>query len=512
MEQVAFGPFTLNRTSGALARGGQTIPLGPRSAALLMALIDASGAVVSKAELMERVWPGTVVEDGNLTVQIAALRKALGQRSDNTDWIVTVARVGYRLWTEDAAPPREAGSPLPSLAVLPFENISADPNQSYFADGIVEDLITALSRFKTFAVISRNSSFVYKGRPVDVRDVGRDLGVRYVLEGSIRRSEARLRVTAQLVDAVTAAHLWAQNYDGALDDVFAMQDRIVESVVSIVEPMVKRAEIERNRSKPAASLSAYDLYLEALALVLDTSPGATIHAIDLIERSLALDPAFPPAIALAAIAHAGAYDRQVPGVTEETRLKGIEYSRAALAVAGGDANTRVTGGLGVIMMAGEYESGLAAIRQATLENPNSVNVLGYAGVGALWAGEIEEAERYLLRAVSLNPNDYVSHWSLTRLAHIRILQGRFEEALEWASRAYAVSPTNQVNHTMLVTANSFLGRRDVAARWIQELLQASPEITFAALRRGHRMFRDQRQIEVIIEGLRLGGMPDDNER
>ena len=197
--------------------------------------------------------------------------------------------------------PREAASPLPSLAVLPFHNLSGDAAQDYFADGIVDDLITALSRFKTFAVISRNSSFVYKGRAVDIREIGRELGVRYVLEGSIRRSGNRLRVTAQLVDAATAAHLWAQNYDGALEDVFDMQDRITESVVSIVEPMVKRAEIERTRLKPPTSLDAYDLYLEAMALVLTTEPGATRDAIELIERSLVLDPSFPPAIAIATI-------------------------------------------------------------------------------------------------------------------------------------------------------------------------------------------------------------------
>ena len=169
---------------------------------------------------MERVWPGMTVEEGNLTVQVAALRKALGQRADNSDWIVTVARIGYRLWTEDAERRGKPSSPLPSLAVLPFHNLSGDAAQDYFADGIVDDLITALSRFKTFAVISRNSSFVYKGRAVDVREIGRELGVRYVLEGSIRRSGNRLRVTAQLVDAATAGHLWAQNYDGALEDVF----------------------------------------------------------------------------------------------------------------------------------------------------------------------------------------------------------------------------------------------------------------------------------------------------
>lgn len=512
MDPITFGRFSFNRGNGTLTREGKHVALGGRSSALLRALLDAEGSVISKADLMERVWPETNVEEGNLTVQVAALRKALGQRADNSDWIVTIARTGYRLWREDAQPPREASSPLPSLAVLPFHNVSGDNAQDYFADGIVDDLITALSRFKTFVVISRNSSFVYRGRALDVREIGRELGVRYVLEGSIRRSGSRLRVTAQLVDAATAGHLWAQNYDGTLEDVFDMQDRITESVVSIVEPMVKRAEIERTPLKPPTSLDAYDLYLQAMALVLTTEPGATMRAIELIERSLALDPSFPPAIAIAALAYTSCYDRQVRGATEQTRLKGLEYSRAALAVAGGDANTRVTGGIGVIMLGGEYESGLAAIRQATAENPNSINVLGFAGVGAFWASELEEAERYFQRAVRLNPNDHSGQWILTRMAHIRIMEGRFEEALEWASRSYAVSPSNPITHSMFVTANAFLGRLEEAGRWIDVLRKASPETSFASIRRGHQMIRDPRQVEVVIDGLRRAGMPEDEPR
>lgn len=512
MDPVVFGQFAFNRGSGTLTREGKHIPLGGRSAALLTALLDAHGSVVPKSDLMERVWPGATVEEGNLTVQVAALRKALGQRADQSDWIVTVARVGYRLCAEDAAEPREVWSPLPSLAVLPFHNLSDEHAQDYFADGIVDDLIIALSRFKTFAVISRSSSFAYKGRAVDVREIGRQLGVRYVLEGSIRRSGNRLRVTAQLVDAATAGHLWAQNYDGALEDVFDMQDRITESVVSIVEPMVKRAEIDRTRLKPPTSLDAYDLYLQAMALVLTTEPGATMRAINLIERSLALDPDFPAAIAMAALAYTSCYDRQLPGATENTRVKGLEYGRAALAIAGSDANTRVTGGIVVIMLGGEYDSGMAAIRQATIENPNSINVLGFAGVGAFWASEIEDAERYFLRAVRLNANDHSGQWILTRMAHIRILQGRVEEALDWASRSYAVSPSNPITHSMLVVANASLGRLEAAARWTQALLRISPETSFASIRRGHQMVRDQRQIEVVIEGLRLAGMPEDEAR
>lgn len=512
MDLVTFGPFVFSRSSGSLTRHGKHVPLGGRSAALLLAMLDARGSVVSKDDLLERAWAGATVEEGNLSVQVAALRKALGPRADDSDWIVTVPRVGYRLWSEDAEAPTEAPSPVPSLAVLPFHNLSGEHAQGYFADGIVDDLITALSRFKTFAVIARNSSFVYRDRAVDVRDIRRELGVRYVLEGSIRRSSHRLRVTAQLVDAATGAHLWAQNYDGALGDVFDMQDRITESVVSIVEPMVKRAEIDRTRLKSPTSLDAYDLYLQAMALVLTTEPGAVVRAIDLIEHSLALDPDFPPAIAMAALAYTSYYDRQLPGATDQTRLKGLGYGRAALAIAGGDANTRVTGGITVIMLGGEYESGMAAIRQGTIENPNSISVLGFAGVGAFWASEIEEAERYFLRAVQLNSNDYASQWILTRMAHIRILQGRFEEALDWASRAYAVSPSNPVTHSMLVAGNAFLGRLEAAARWREALVKVSPETSFASIRRGHRMVRDQRQIEIIIEALRLAGMAEHEPR
>lgn len=237
-----------------------------------------------------------------------------------------------------------------------------------------------------------------------------------------------------------------------------------------------------------------------------------MRAIGLIERSLALDPNFPPAIAIAAIAHASSYDRQVPGATEETRIKGLAYARAALVVAGSDANTRAVAGTAAILLGGDHGSGMAAIRQATAENPNSVNVLTHAGVGSLWAGELKEAEDYFLRAVRLNPTDYASQWALTRMAHIRLLQGHFEEALDWANRAHAVAPGNAINHTMLIAANAFLGRLDEAAHWREALRKVSPETTFASIRRGQQMMRDPRQIEVVIEGLRLAGMPEDEGR
>lgn len=266
-----FGPFVLDAQAG-LTRDGTPVPVGQRALSLLGALADANGAVVGKAELMECGWPGTIVEEGNLSVQIAALRKALGQAPDGTEWIITVPRTGYRLLRPGALSQAQALPVRPTLAVLPFTNLGGDAEQSYFADGVVEDIITALSRFRSFAVVARNSSFIYKGRAVDVREVARELGVRYVLEGSVRRGGDRLRIAAQLVDAVSGAHLWAQSFDGRLDEVFDFQDRITESVAALVEPHIRAAEIERSRRERPGSISAYDTYLRVLPRIMSESP------------------------------------------------------------------------------------------------------------------------------------------------------------------------------------------------------------------------------------------------
>ena len=262
----AFGPFILDLVRGELRRDGEFVSVGQRGIALLSALLRADGKPVSKAELMEQVWPGMIVEEGNLTVQIAALRKLLGTSPGGHDWITTVPRIGYRLLRMEA-PMAVKAEPavLPSLAALPFQNLSGDPEQEYFADGVVEDIITALSRFKSFAVIARNSSFIYKGRSVDVRQVASELGVRYVLEGSVRRAGERLRISAQLIDGSTGAQLWAQNFDGERGEVFDFQERITESVASVAEPQIQKAELEHARTGRKGIVAAYDLFLQARA-------------------------------------------------------------------------------------------------------------------------------------------------------------------------------------------------------------------------------------------------------
>jgi TolB-like protein len=253
-EEVAFGPFRLDHRNRRLTRAGAAVPLGGRAIDVLSVLVAAAvGETVSKDTLLERAWPSVTVDENNVQVQISALRKALGE-----NWIITVPGHGYRLAQHVAA--TIPLSPLvlpdkPSLVVLPFQNMSGDPEQDYFADGLVEDITTSLCCIRPLFVIARNSAFSYKGQAVDVRQVGRDLGVRYVMEGSVRRVGNRVRITGQLVDATTGIHIWAGRFDDALDDVFQLQGRIAERVAGAIEPTLQRVEIERvQRKAPRISL------------------------------------------------------------------------------------------------------------------------------------------------------------------------------------------------------------------------------------------------------------------
>src|SRR5690348_11218259 len=299
-EDIAFGPFRLDIRRRMLSRDGTLLPLLPRSLEILCVLAASPGQVISKDELMAKVWPGLVVEENTIQVHVSALRKALGEDIGGQRYIVTIPAIGYRFIANGsehagAQGPADAGAALalpdkPSIAVMPFDNMSGDREQDYFADGMVEDIITALSRLKWLFVIARNSTFTYKGRSVDIRQVGRELGVRYVLEGSVRKAGDRVRITAQLIDAETSAHIWADRYDRAVHDIFALQDEITLSTVAAIEPSVRQAEIERARRKRPESLDAYDLVLRATPLVDTGMPEGALQAVPLLERALLLEP------------------------------------------------------------------------------------------------------------------------------------------------------------------------------------------------------------------------------
>ena len=273
-EPASFGRFRLDVDRRELTCDGVRVQLGSRALDILCALACANGEIVSKDKLMSRVWPDIAVEEGNIHVHVSALRKALEDGKDAQTYVVTVPGRGYRLVglqpVSSISRSSDARKSLtvpdrPSIAVLPFSNLSCDPDQEYFADGIVEEITTALSRIRWLFVIARNSSFVFKGRAVDVKEIGHQLGVRYVLEGSIRKAANRVRVNAQLIDAGSGAHLWADRFDGSLENVFDLQDQVTASVVGAIAPKLQQAEIERARRKPTENLDAYDYFLRGTA-------------------------------------------------------------------------------------------------------------------------------------------------------------------------------------------------------------------------------------------------------
>jgi TolB-like protein/tetratricopeptide (TPR) repeat protein len=500
-----FGTFAFDAATGTLRRGDALVPLGGRAAAVLGALLDAEGVVVTKAELMERAWPDTIVEEGNLAVQVATLRKVLGTRPDGAEWVNTVARVGYRL-VQDAG-----GTPLAgraSVAVLPFANLSGEPGHDYFVDGIVEDLITALSRFKTFAVVSRNSSFVFKDRPVDVRDAATALGVRYVLEGSMRRAGPRVRVNTRLVEGVTGAHLWAESFDGLIEDVFEVQDRIVESVIGLIEPQIRLAEIQRARRKRPDSLDAYDLYLRALPHL----HGVRVvrleqfdQAIELLEQAAALDPNFAPALALAAWAHEMRLTRGgiAPNGVDDAAAA-VALVERALAADRNDGIVLAIAGIIRILIEGQSVAGMALIRQAKALNPNSLLIANIAGYAHFFCGEYDAAIESHARFLALSPHLPETFWSLTGTARCHLAAGRVEEALTWGLRGLEVSEGVDMTHCVIAAAYAHLGQLDEARAALSRARTIWPGLSLDTLlgRTGQPDGRDR----MLVEGLRLAGI------
>jgi TolB-like protein len=504
--ETIFGRFVL--TSEGLARDGKPVAVGQRGLALLTALADADGPV-EKAALMEAGWPSTAVEEGNLSVQIAALRKALGPREDGQEWIVTVPRVGYRLLRGHAEVVEEKDqppSPLPSLAVLPFQNLSGDPEQDYFADGVVDEITVALSRFRSFAVVSRNSSFVYKDRPIDVRIAAKELGVRYVLEGSVRRAGSTLRVSAQLVDGEAGTQLWSKRYEGQVEDIFAVQDEIVEGVAGVLEPEIRRAEILRSRRDRPGSAAAYDLYLRGLYAMNTSALEDNATAFALFDRAAAMEPENGTYLIFTAWTMAFARAMGWPGIDTSIRHQ-AELAHRAVEAAPGDGEVLARATMILIHGSREYELAAVMIARALEANPNSFWVMTYAGIWHLHCGDLEQALHYFGRVAELSSNDLNLAHTLTGVAHVYMAMGRYADALSWAERSFAVNHRHSATYWMLVAGNALLGRMDLARHYLALLMEVAPGTTLATLRAGSPA-RIPGRMEPILDGLRLAGLPE----
>ncbi len=501
---LTFGPFVLDAQRAALRRDGIEVVVGPTGVALIEVLMEAGGGIVSSERLMQTVWPGLTVEESSLTVQIAALRQAIGTHPNGEEWIASVPRLGYRLTHQ---PEAHAGAfdGKPSIAVLPFANFSDDPQQGYFADGMVEDLTTALSRFNTFAVVARNSAFVYKDRAYDIREASEALGVRYALEGSVRRVGRRVRVTAQLIEAQSGAHIWAEKFDGKLDDVFDFEDAITENVVGAIEPHIRRAEIERSRRKRPESLDAYDLYLQALPLISSVAAHDYGKAIVLLERAIALDPYFAPALAHACWAYAKRLGSgKTPDGVDDAH-KCIELAQRALAADSNDATVLAIAGLQLMAVKEDEERGYGIVMRAFELNPNSFLVANFAGFAHQKHGNFDDAVACHLRALGFMPGAPEVIWCYTAIAVAHLSAGRFGEALVWALRARDIYDGLEWTQTTLAAAFAHLGRIDEARDALQVVTATRPGLTIADF--FGRNQKPGRHDGFLVEGLIKAGIP-----
>ncbi len=502
---ISFGSQTFDPVNGMLRDNGMDVRLGQRAAALLQALIAADNQPVTKSTLLEAAWPGAVVEEGNLTVQIAALRKALGTRPDGQNWIVTVPRLGYRLFRGEAGEVASDLQTVPVLAVLPFANLGGDPEQDYFADGVVEDITTALSRFKSFAVIARNSSFFYKGRAVDVRQVASELGVRYVLEGSIRRASDQLRISTQLVDCDSGRQIWAEQYDGTVDEVFAFQDKITESVAMLVEPLIQQAEIERSRRERPGSIAAYDLYLRAVAS--PASETANTEAYELLSDTIRLEPMNAVFLAQAARTLSIRSVLGWPPITPDDRETCAALITRALQHAAGDAIVLAQCGEALMHFLKDYDWAMSVLDAAVDANPNCYWVVVNAGLVNLHCGSVADSLDYFHRAIRLSPHDTYAFVPLTGIAHCHMVLGEFVEALNWATRSLTLRPNFVCTHWMLIAANAQLGRMDEARKYLAAFRKLVPGVTIASIWAGQPQ-KDPSRCAAILDGLRLAGLPE----
>jgi adenylate cyclase len=524
---IRFEGFTLDLDRLCLLGPDGQAKLRRKSFEVLRYLVEHAGRVATKEELIAAVWPDVTVGDESLTQCISEVRRALG---DKGPWIIkTIATRGYlidvpisesgiagvREKQRAAAvttPPKEPVLALPdrpSIAVLPFINMSGDPEQEYFADGMVDDLLMALSRVRWLFVIARQSSFIYKIRTVDVQQIGRELGVRYVVEGSVRKAGNRVRITTQLIETATGAHIWADRYEGDLRDIFALQDAITERIVAAVEMNVQAAEMKRARAKPTDSLTAYDLYLRALPDYFGQTVAHYNRAQASLGKAIDADPEYAEALGtlndcITSRTIQGWHESWTGGSEEACQLAG-----RALA-AGPDNSTCVASAAytyGVLLY--RFEEALDLANRALMLHPNSVLVRNRTAAVYAVCGEGDRAIAQCEAARRMNPLDSKKAATFTYmvLSSAFYLACRFEESINAGKRALAFAPAANTARKYVAMSLAQLGRIDEAQAEIAELTKHQPSASLALFR--HHGFRHKWMHELHLEGLRKAGLREE---
>jgi TolB-like protein/DNA-binding winged helix-turn-helix (wHTH) protein len=562
---LMFGDCVLDLDRRELSRASEVVATTPQVFDLLVYLAENRQRVVTRDDLLDVVWGGRIVSESTVASHINALRKAVGDNGQLQRVIRTVPRKGFRfvadIRTADSADGKTAdaaegktgssadkvhstgssivgpagnvdvpdGMPLPdeglgprpaaamaaapvlptrpSIAVLPFINLSGNPEQDYLADGVVEDVIAALSQHRWLFVVSRNSSFTYKARAVDVKQVGRELGVRYVLEGSFRGAGNRVRITGQLVDAASGSHLWAGRFEGVLDDIFALYDQITESVVGALAPQLEQVEIARATHKPTESLDAYDYYLRGMARLHRGTEESIGQALPLFHQAMASDPEFSSAYAMAAWCHCW---RKVNGWMTDPKREGAEgarLARRAIELGKGDAVALTRGGHALAHLAGDISGGIALIDRALVLNPNLASAWFLGGFLRVWHGETEDAIAFFTRAMRFSPLDPELYRMQAGIGIAHLFAGRYEDALSWGEKALRELPGFMLAVAIVAASHALAGRAVQARRAMDYLRQISPDLRLSNLFDWLPIHRLE-DLNVFADGLRKAGLPE----
>ena len=520
--RYCFEDYAFDTDRRELQRGSDMVPTTPQFFDLLDYLIRNRDRVVSKEDLVHAIWNGRIVSDSALTTRLNAVRNAIGDSGEEQRLIKTLPRKGFRFIGTVREAHQSSGTgaildgrmeapqaalPLPdrpSIAVLPFVNLSSEPDQEYFADGMVEEIITALSRFKTLFVIARNSSFTYRGRAANLKQVGRELGVRYVLEGSIRKSANRVRITGQLVDTTTGAHIWADRFDATLEDVFDLQDRLSTMIVGAISPKLEQAEIERARRKPTESLHAYDYYLRGMASFHHGSRKSLAQALELFKKAIQLDPGFASACAMAA----WCYSVPQPWMAGREEAREAErLARLAARLGTDDATALCVAGFVLADIAGEFDMGTALASRALALNPNLVTAWFLGGWVQVINGESDVAIEHFAHAERLSPFDPFIFGVRAGIAQAHFNAGRDEQALSAAEHCLRDMPNYPPALIVVAASSALTGATDRARKAIARIRELSPELCIIEIKKRIARRRSE-HVARMIEGLRKAGLPE----
>jgi TolB-like protein/Tfp pilus assembly protein PilF len=487
----SFEEYVLDCDRRELSGPAGLVAIEPKVFDLLECLVRNRERVVSRDDLIAGIWSGRVVSESALATCINSARVAIADNGEEQRLIKTLPRKGLRFvgqvretkgpagavavqGASEAARPALALPSRPSIAVLAFKNISSDPEQEYFADGMVEDIISGLSRIRWLFVIARNSSFVYKGRPVDVKQVGRELGVRYVLEGSVRKAGNRVRITAQLIEAETGIHIWAERYDRLLDDIFALQDELTMSVIGAIEPSLRKAETERVKRKRPDNLDAYDLLLRALPFTYTHIAEDAAAAIPLLEKALELEPGYATAHASLAWCH---HFRFRLWLHEKDRSAAIGHARAAIVDGGDDATALGIAGFVIAMDEHDHEGAINLFERALELSNSNIFALHSSALILAILGKTDLAIERAQRAVRLSPFDPLNYLSYNALAVSYFCTGRYGESHDAARRSVQLNPRFYICHLFLAAALMGLQHCEEAEAAAQQVLALDPTFT-----------------------------------